>query len=176
MATTHAGCFRWYGKCKHMNRIWVTIERTCKGTAKKKMDIGNKSELSIKTCSEHGSYQGELIGKSETAEGIETIIEKRLMGTEVQKKQTKVKSALWWLYMGTPKGGCDKNMIWSSCKSQQQTNTVCLMPSSHCTIFKLVGSPLFSHCRTIWGRIQSLLFSHCTMDPRQGVSHCTISQ
>ncbi len=51
-----------------------------------------------------------------------------------------------------------------------------LMPSSHCTIFKLVGSPLFSHCMTIWGRIQPLLFSHCTMDPRQGVSHCTISQ
>ncbi len=51
-----------------------------------------------------------------------------------------------------------------------------LMPSSHCTIFKLVGSPLFSHCMTIWGRIQSLLFSHCTMDPWQGVSHCTISQ
>ncbi len=51
-----------------------------------------------------------------------------------------------------------------------------IMPSSHCTIFKLVGSPLSSHCRTIWGRIQSLLFSHCTMDPRQGVSHCTISQ
>ncbi len=50
MTTTHAGCFRWYGKCKHMNRIWVTIERMCKRTAKKS-DIGNKSELSIKTCS-----------------------------------------------------------------------------------------------------------------------------
>ncbi len=33
-----------------MNRIWVTIERTCKRTAKKS-DIGNTSELSIKTCS-----------------------------------------------------------------------------------------------------------------------------
>ncbi len=29
------GRFRWYGKCKHMNRIWVTIEITCKWTSKK---------------------------------------------------------------------------------------------------------------------------------------------
>ncbi len=36
-------------KCKHMNQIWVTIERTCKHTDKKS-DIGNKSELSIKSC------------------------------------------------------------------------------------------------------------------------------
>ncbi len=53
---------------------------------------------------------------------------------------------------------------------------VSVMPSSHCTIFKLVGSPLFSHCMTNWGSIQSLLCSNCTMDRRQGVSHCTISQ
>ncbi len=50
-----------------------------------------------------------------------------------------------------------------------------LMPSSHCTIFKL-GSLLFSHCMTIWGSIRSLLCSHCAMDQRQGVSHCMISQ
>ncbi len=43
-----------------------------------------------------------------------------------------------------------------------------VMPSSHCTIFKLVGLPLFSHCMTIWGRSQSLLFSHCTMDATGG--------
>ncbi len=50
------------------------------------------------------------------------------------------------------------------------------MPSSHCTIFKVIGSPLFSHCTTIWGSIQSLLFSHCTMDRRQEVSHCMTLQ
>ncbi len=44
MTTTHAGCFRWYGKCKHMNRIWVTIERTCKRTAKK---IGYRQQIGI---------------------------------------------------------------------------------------------------------------------------------
>ncbi len=41
----HAQFFRRYGTCKHMNRIWVTIERTCKRTVKK------KSELGIETCS-----------------------------------------------------------------------------------------------------------------------------
>ncbi len=30
-----------------------------------------------------------------------------------------------------------------------------IMPSSHCMIFKVIGSPLFSHCTTIWGSIQS---------------------
>ncbi len=44
MTTTHARCFRWYGKCKHINRIWVTIERTCKRTAKK---IGYKQQIGI---------------------------------------------------------------------------------------------------------------------------------
>ncbi len=44
MTTTHAGCFRWYGKCKHMNRIWVTIERTCERTAKK---IGYRQQIGI---------------------------------------------------------------------------------------------------------------------------------
>jgi len=33
----NARCFRWHGKCKHMNRIWVKIERTCKRTKKKKI-------------------------------------------------------------------------------------------------------------------------------------------
>ncbi len=42
-----------------------------------------------------------------------------------------------------------------------------LMPSSHCMIFKVIGSPLFSHCTTIWGSSQSLLCSHCTIDRRQ---------
>ncbi len=45
MTTMHAGCFRWYGKCKHMNQIWVTIERTCKRTAKKK--IRYKQQIGI---------------------------------------------------------------------------------------------------------------------------------
>ncbi len=40
------------------------------------------------------------------------------------------------------------------------------MPSSHCMIFKVVGSPLFSHCTTRWGSIQLLLCSHCTMNRR----------
>ncbi len=44
MTATHVGCFRWYGKCKHMNRIWVTIERTCKRTAKK---IGYKQQIGL---------------------------------------------------------------------------------------------------------------------------------
>ncbi len=39
---------------------------------------------------------------------------------------------------------------------------ISLMSSSHCTIFKVIGSLLFSHCTTIWGSVQSLLFSHCT--------------
>ncbi len=44
------------------------------------------------------------------------------------------------------------------------------MPSSHCMIFKVIRSPLFSHCMTIWGSIQSLLFSHCTIDRQQEVT------
>ncbi len=44
MTTTHAGCFGWYGKCKHMNRIWVTIERMCKWTGKK---IGYRQQIGI---------------------------------------------------------------------------------------------------------------------------------
>ncbi len=48
MTTTHSDgnlpCFRWYGKCKHMNRIWVTIKRTCKRTAQK---IGYRQQIGI---------------------------------------------------------------------------------------------------------------------------------
>ncbi len=51
-----------------------------------------------------------------------------------------------------------------------------LMPSSHCTIFKVIGLLLFSHCTTIWGSIQTLLFSHCTMDRPQEVTHCMTLQ
>ncbi len=50
------------------------------------------------------------------------------------------------------------------------------MPSSHCTIFKVIGSLLFSHCTTIWCIIQLLLCSHCTMDWQQEVSHCMTLQ
>ncbi len=51
-----------------------------------------------------------------------------------------------------------------------------LMPSSHCMIFKVIGSALFSHCTTIWGSSQSLLCSHCTIDRRQEVTHCMTLQ
>ena len=36
------------------------------------------------------------------------------------------------------------------------------MPSSHCTIFKVVGSLFFSHCTAIWGNVQLLLCARCT--------------
>ncbi len=51
-----------------------------------------------------------------------------------------------------------------------------LMPSSHCMVFKVIGSPLFSHCTTIWGSSQSLLCSHCTIDRQQEVTHCMTLQ
>uniref|UniRef100_A0A672QV69 protein-glutamine gamma-glutamyltransferase n=1 Tax=Sinocyclocheilus grahami TaxID=75366 RepID=A0A672QV69_SINGR len=41
-----------------------------------------------------------------------------------------------------------------------------LMPSSHCMIFKVIGSPLFSHCTTIWASIQLLLRLNCMMDTK----------
>ncbi len=50
------------------------------------------------------------------------------------------------------------------------------MPSSHCMIFKVIGSPLFSHCTTIWGSSQSQLCSHCTMDWWQEVTRCMTLQ
>ncbi len=40
-----------------------------------------------------------------------------------------------------------------------------VMPSSHCMVFKVIRSLLFSHCRTIWGSIQSLL---CSRGSRAG--------
>ncbi len=47
MTTMHAERFRWYGKCKHMNRIWVTTEKMCKRTAKKKKKIGYRQQIGI---------------------------------------------------------------------------------------------------------------------------------
>ncbi len=40
------------------------------------------------------------------------------------------------------------------------TWTCSVMPSSHCTVFRVVRSLLFSHCTTIWGSIQLLLCAY----------------
>ncbi len=81
MTTAHAGCFRLYGKCKHMNRIWVTIERTCKRTAKK---IGYRQHIGI----EHQDLQCKrglclvttvpLVSLLTLSSGIASILEQNL--------------------------------------------------------------------------------------------------